>query len=118
MLSLTYTHTCTQGHTLVHAPDQTLSRDHIYMSMCKHLHTQSQAHAYVHESVHGLSLRNTSIYTPIYMHLPILSHTQMHIHTRELCVRHQRDRPALTQGFLTPFWESMTRTCAQQDGHL
>ena len=41
----------------------------------------------------------------MYMHLPMCSHTQIHIHARELCVRHQRDRLALTQGFPTPFWE-------------
>ena len=45
VLSLTHTHTCTQGHTLVHATDHTLSHDNTYTPMCKHLHTQTHAHA-------------------------------------------------------------------------
>ena len=47
------------------------------------------------DSVHMLALTNTPIHTPMFMHLPMCSHTQTHIHARELCVRHQRDRHSL-----------------------
>ena len=141
-LSQTHPHTCRWADTCVPALSWGTHTDtHAHTAMCMHLcmHSLSQTHthayAYVHAAVHvlshihpctpkgrALSLLGTHTdmhaHTPMCMYLPMCSRTQIYIHSHELCVGHQRDRPALTLGCPTPFQKSMTRTCAQQDGHL
>ena len=123
LLGNTHRYACSHGH--VHAPVHALSLSN----------THTHAYAYVHAAVHvlshihpctpkgrALSLLGTHTdmhaHTPMCMYLPMRSRTQIYIHSHELCVGHQRNRLALTLGCPTPFQKSMTRTCAQQDGHL
>ena len=140
--SNTPTHTHRWAGTCVPALSWGTHTDmHAHTAMCMHLcmHSLSQTHthayAYVHAAVHvlshihpctpkgrALSLLGTHTdmhaHTPMCMYLPMRSRTQIYIHSHELCVGHQRNRLALTLGCPTPFQKSMTRTCAQQDGHL
>ena len=106
-----------------------------------HAHVHDPVHKYTYTHVHPRDhmLSHTHIHAhvlaPVHWHfLSLLRHMhtqtwtgrcpcsctclQTHKRTRELCVGHQRDRPGVAQGCPTPFQKSMTKTCAQQDGHL
>ena len=123
-------HTDAHGNTHLQAPPQT----HMHTPMCMHPCTRTHTHKRTWASTCAqpllpLSLSGTHTHTHTHTDMHVRcpcactcphahGHTCTHAHTRELRVGHQRDRPGLTQRCLTPFWKSMTMTCAQQDAHL
>ena len=116
-------HTDAHGNAHLQAPPQT----HMHTPMCMHPCTRTHTHINGHglAPVHRhyslyLSRAHTHTHTDMHVRCPCActcphahGHTCTHTHTRELRVGHQRDRPRLTQRCLTPFWKSMTMTCAQ-----